>query len=189
MTDIVQRNVSVSMIRDNLEDIPGDTWPMGVSLRWYQPGDEWHWLRIHELADQYNTVTHDLYVREFGLDAAVLSQRQAYLVVGQDELVGTATAWWNEDYHGQPYGRLHWVAIVPEMQGRKLARPLLSAVCRRMKALGDKRAYLVTSTGRVAAINLYVRFGFVPEIRCQDDLAVWRQMQPYVKGRLLLEHR
>ena len=62
---------------------------------------------------------------------------------------GTTTAWYNEDYRGLPFGRVHWVAIVPEMQGRGLAKPIMSAVCHRLRELGHGRAYLTTTTVRI----------------------------------------
>jgi len=99
----------------------------------------------------------------------------------QGEAIGTATAWFNNDYYGQPYGQLHWVAIVPEAQGQGLAKPLLSIVLNRMAELGHTRCYLGTSTARIPAINLYCKFGFVPHVRNADDLAVWREMRPLVK--------
>ncbi|MBN1936661.1 MAG: GNAT family N-acetyltransferase [Anaerolineae bacterium] len=190
---IIERNLTVNMIRDDLENIPLDDLSAGVSLRWYRPGDEQHWVDIHVEADPYNEITREVYVQEFGADASnsqVLGRRQAYLVDdGTGKVFGTATAWWDDNYHGLPYGRIHWVAIVPSMQGKGLARPLLSIVCRRMKELGDVRAYLVTSTGRIPAINLYARFGFRPDIRSEDDLIVWRDVQEHVKVPLVLQVR
>ena len=54
-----------------------------------------------------------------------------------------------------------------------MSRPLLSAVCERMVALGDQAAYLVTATGRIPALNLYFGFGFLPDI-VFDGIARWR---------------
>ncbi len=186
--NIVERNVSVNMIRNDLEHIPEHPLPPGISLRWYQPGDEQHWVDIHLLADPYNKIDLALWRREFGGDARILSQRQAFLVQEETGYVfGTATAWWDDDYYGQPYGRIHWVAIVPAMQGQGLARPLLSIVCRQLKALGSERAYLVTSTGRIPAINLYARFGFRPHIRTAEEREIWHQVQAYVRVPLGLD--
>lgn len=188
--NVVERNVSVNMIRDDLENLPLYDLPAGVSLHWYRPGDEQSWVDIHIEADPYNQITRELWAKEFGTDAEILGQRQAYLVDdATGRVFGTASAWWDDDYHGLPYGRIHWVAITPSMQGKGLARPLLSAVCRRMKELSHVRAYLVTSTGRVPAINLYACFGFQPDIRSEGDLAVWRQVQAHVKAPLALQMR
>ncbi len=188
--NVVKGNVTVNMIRDDWDGLAAYDLPAGVSLHWYRPGNERHWVDIHLEADPYNKITRAVYVREFGLDAALLGQRQAFLVDDATGwFFGTATAWWNDDYHGQPFGRLHWVAIAPAMQGRGLSKPLLSAVCRRIKELGDARAYLVTSTARIPAINLYARMGFQPDIRCPEDLAVWRAVQEHVRLPLSLQLR
>ena len=180
--DIVQRNVSIAMVREHLNDIPEYELPPGFSLRRYQPGDEEHWVRIHLEADRYSTITPELFVREFGADPQLLAERQYYLVDADGNVIGTATAWLDENYKGRVYGRVHWVAIVPAMQGRGLAKPLMAAVCRRLRELGHDRAYLITSTARIPAIHLYLKFGFVPEIRNPEDREVWRELLPLLKG-------
>ena len=63
--DITQQYLNIRMIREHLEDIPEYNWPTGYSIRWYQPGDEKSWCRIHLLADKYTDVTLDLHEKEF----------------------------------------------------------------------------------------------------------------------------
>jgi GNAT superfamily N-acetyltransferase len=162
------------MIRADLEGIGTYTLPAGYSLRRYRPGDEAEWVRIHELADEYNVITAEDFEREFGGDVESLALRQYYLCDARGAAVGTATAWFNDDYNGRPYGRVHWVAIVPDHQGRGLSKPLLGAVCSRLRELGHDRAYLTTDARRIAAICLYLKFGFVPEIRGDADRRAWR---------------
>ena len=149
------------MVRERLERFPEFPLPAGFSIRWYQAGDEEVWLQIHRSAERLQSVTPELFGQQFGSDAALLSERQCYLVATGGEAIGTATAWFNDDFEGARFGRVHWVAVTPDYQGRGLARPLLTAVCRRLQDLGHDRAYLTTSAARVAAIKLYRRFGFV----------------------------
>jgi GNAT superfamily N-acetyltransferase len=86
---------------------------------------------------------------------------------------------------GREYGRVHWVAIVPEWQRHGLAKPLLTVVCQRLQELGHERAYLTTAPERIPAINLYLSFGFVPEVRSDEALRAWKEIE--VKfGRSLL---
>jgi ribosomal protein S18 acetylase RimI-like enzyme len=172
--NIIQANHSVIMRRDTLNDVPE------YSLRRYQPGDEARWTQIHQLADEYNTFTSETFAQQFGDDEAILRERQYYLCAG-DETIGTATAWWNDDFEGERWGQVHWVAVVPQFQGRGLAQPLLAAVCRRLRELGHERAYLGTSTARVAAISLYRKFGFMPHIRSENDAQLWEEVEEFLK--------
>ncbi|MCD6291766.1 MAG: GNAT family N-acetyltransferase [Anaerolineae bacterium] len=187
--DIVRRNISINMVREHLDDIPDYPPPPGYLIHWYEPGDEKHWLNIHLVADKYSTITPELYVREFGRDPQLLHKRQFFLLSPTGAAIGTATAWFDDDYQGLPYGRVHWVAIVPEMQGRGLGKVLMTTVCKRLRALGHDRAYLVTSTARIPAINLYLQFGFMPHIRSEEDLRVWQALRPRLKGPVYLDKR
>ncbi len=178
---IIESNVSVLMRRDTICGLPDHALPQHhspakqYSLRPYRSGDAAHWTRIHLAADQYNEFTPDSFAVQFGEDETILSERQFFLCAG-DETIGTATAWWNDSFEGAAWGQVHWVAIAPPFQGRGLAKPLLCAVCRRLQELGHERIFLDTSTARVPAIRLYQSFGFVPHIRNQTDVFVWRAL-------------
>jgi ribosomal protein S18 acetylase RimI-like enzyme len=78
-------------------------------------------------------------------------------------------------------GRVHWVAILPAFQGRGLAKPLLTAVCLRLRELGHTSAYLSTSAARIPALNLYRQFGFAPVIRDEMERAVWQEIELYLR--------
>lgn len=161
--------VSISMIRESLDDIQNHPLPEGFSLRWYQPHDERIWVKIHEQADQYNMITPELFDRVFNRDFDALMERQCYLLDSRQNAVGTATAWFDNRNEGKYDGRVHWIAILPEMQGKGLAKPLLSVVCQRLRKLGHERTRLTMQLERIAAINLYLQFGFKPEIKTIDD--------------------
>jgi len=196
-----EMNLPVKMTRANLDHLPEFALPAGFLLRWYQAGDEAHWLRIHLAADHFNEITPDLFQRQFavhpargrqpassnearnGLKSAPreLRERQAYLLASSGEVIGTGTAWFNDHFEGARWGRVHWMAILPELQGRGLGKSLLSAICRRLRELGHERAYLTTSTARVPAIKLYLQFGFEPLIRQAEDERVWRKLFPLAK--------
>lgn len=175
--NVRERNVRVVMVREDLDSIPEFPLPTGYSVRWYQPGDEQHWLDIHRAADKYNAITPDLFAREFGAAREALKEGQCFLFDANQSPVGTATAWFNDNFNGAAYGRVHWVAVVPAHQGRGLGKALTSIVCCRLRALGHARAYLTTSTARLPAIKLYRCFGFMPLIRTADDDAIWRDVE------------
>ncbi len=169
-------NHSVNMIRPTLTGIPANAPPEGFSVRAYQPGDEAHWVAIHELADKWNTVTLATWEREFGFAPEELGRRQLFLC-HEGQVIGTASAWYDGDYHGRPFGRVHWVAIVPEYHGRGLGKPLMATVLQRLVELGHDAAYLVTSTARVPAISLYLWCGFTPELRTAQDRDHWEVLR------------
>ena len=172
-------NINVSMVRATLADLPHFALPAPYSLRWYQPGDEKYWVDIHVAADRYHTFTAETFLREFEADRALLPTRQAYLCDGTGQPVGTTSAWFYPDEENEDYGLVHWVAIQPALHGQGLAKPLLALVCQRLQALGHRRAYLNTSTGRLPAIGLYLKFGFVPKMRRdrENTLRAWRQVR------------
>ena len=176
-------NVPVLMVRPTLTDLPQHSLPAGYSLRWYRPGDAAIWTAIQSVAEKFEPILATLFQKEFGDNELELARRQAFLLSPHGTEIGTATAWFNAAYRGQSYGRIHWVAIVPEFQGRKLAKPLLSAVCNRLVALGHPRAYLATATGRLPAIQLYLTFGFVPEIRDAAERLLWEKTMALLPGR------
>jgi GNAT superfamily N-acetyltransferase len=169
------------MVRPTLDALPVYPLPEGFALRTYRPGDEQAWVDIHVDADRWNRITLETFWKEFGADPAPLAGRQFYLCDAAGLPVGTATGWFNHDYYGAAWGRIHWVALRPSHHGRGLSRPLLAAACWRMRELGHDKAYLVTSTARIPAINLYRSFGFEPEIRCPQDEAAWRLVRPFFK--------
>ena len=150
----------ITMVHPDLGKVPGRHLTPGLEVRWYQSGDEDEWVRIHELADRYNTASLKLYADEFTDEGLSLEDRQFYLVDRSGQYVATATAWagTDEKFHG--YGRLHWVAVIPGYQNQGIGGMLVSIACQRLVELGYKEAFLTTSTLRPAAIHLYEKFGF-----------------------------
>lgn len=191
-----QKDHPVKMTRANLDSLPEFKLPSGFALRWYQPDDEAHWLRIHLAAEQFNPITPEIFQKQFvveaerglqpasarvrgsGLKSALqeLRERQCYLLAPTDEVIGTGTAWFNDNFEGARWGRVHWMAVAPEFQGRGLGNALLFTVCTRLRELGHERAYLTTSTARIPAIKMYLKFGFAPVIRCAEDEVVWKEI-------------
>lgn len=178
----VEANMPVSMVRDDLDDIPYFELPSNYALKWYELGDEKAWISIHERSDSFNDFSVELFVREFEERPEDLPRRQCFILDESGTPIGTGTAWFNENYNNWgTIGRLHWIAIVPERQGVGLAKPLLTILCRRLKELGHQKAYLTTSTVRIPAINLYLKYGFKPEIQAENDEIAWSQIKSLLK--------
>jgi GNAT superfamily N-acetyltransferase len=170
--------IGVSMIRETLDDLPLFDLPASYTLRWYQPGDEESWVEIHNAADPSHPYSLEKFAREFEADRALLPSRQAYLCSSDGKPVGTTSAWFYQ-VEQKEFGLVHWVAIHPQHQGRGLANPLLSLICHRLRELGHTQAYLNTSTSRIPAIGLYLKFGFVPHSHGDDAKAflAWSQIR------------
>ena len=182
--DVVSENLPIALACRDLIATPRFELPEGIRARPYRQGDEPLWLKIQGAADRYNEITLELFRRQFGWDPSPLEERQLYLCSSAGEHIGTATAWFDPAYRGERWGRVHWVAIVPEWQGRGLGRALMSLTCQRLIELGHRRAFLTTSTARLPALNLYLQFGFLPEIRGESDRDAWRRMEPYLAGAI-----
>jgi GNAT superfamily N-acetyltransferase len=176
--DIIQQDLYIRMERDDLAGIADYPLPPDFSLRWYRPGDEQQWVVIHRSAEKHVEVDRQVYTDVFGNDIAALQERQCFLMDADQVPIATATAWFDDDYYGHRYGRVHWVAVVPEYQGRGLSKCLMSIILGRMIDLGHDRTYLRTSTSRLAAITLYAGFGFTPSLRTTDDRTIWGQLNP-----------
>jgi len=178
----IEQNAKVAMERASLAGVPEYGLPQGFALRWYRGGDEVAWRKIQAAADQYNDISADLFLTAFGSEQAAHEQRICLLTTAAGDPIGTAAAWWGQEGAEGARGRVHWVAIVPAFQGRGLAKPLLAAVCLRLRDLGHASAYLTTSAARIPALNLYHQFGFVPLIREEAERAVWREIELYLQG-------
>lgn len=156
---------SLRMWRANLNDIPEAALPNGLRVVDYKSGDAGAWTQIHRetyAADPVD-ITDDLHARQFGEDDAVITQRQLFIETADGQKIATATAWYNDNSQPQRVGQVHWVAILPQWQGKGLAKPLLRAVLLRLRELGHDKTMLITQSTRVAAIRLYLAFGFRPE--------------------------
>jgi len=163
----------IFLLRPDLENIPQFSLKAPFTLQTYRKGDEENWFRIYKAADHYNKIYSSMFKEYFGADELKLGKRQFYICNEEGVSIATATSWYNNDYHGENIGRIHWVAVHPEYQGLGLAKPLISNTLNRLKELGHTKCYLRTLSVRTPAICLYLSFGFRPDIRCDEDQQIW----------------
>ena len=178
-------NANIYMVRPDLGKLPEFEMPSPCTLRTYLSGDEAAWKQIHVVADTLNTFTNSTFPDQFGTDTSQIVENQFYIADSSGRAVGTATAW-HCRLDGRPAddGLVHWVAVAPDHQGKGLSKPLLSAVCARLRDRGFERAYLGTSSARPAALGLYLSFGFVPDIREPAHRAVWGRVRARLGHRV-----
>jgi GNAT superfamily N-acetyltransferase len=173
---LTMNNIDVWMIHRDLAAAPRYAMPAGYSMCAYRPGDVAAWVRIQQAAETFFTPTAQTFAESMGSDEAVLAERVRFLVDERGEEIGTITAWSDAEFDGVDRGRIHWVALHPSAQGRGLAKPMLSAACDLLLARGYDNAWLWTGTGRTAALNLYLQFGFTAHPRDEADRAAWRDV-------------
>lgn len=170
--------ISLMMIRENLDNIPQHTLPVGFSIRNFVRGEGEIWAKVNADADVFASIDEAVsrFNKEFAESVDEMESRCFFIVDdASDRAVGTAMAWYGADFDGELCGRVHFVAIVPEYQGRGLAKPLITAVLNRMAESHDK-AILATQAFRHAAINLYLNFGFKPNCFQSTCPEAWRQL-------------
>ena len=176
----------IKMFRDNLENIPTFALPDEYSVKWYEKGDEKLWLQIHTEAEKDVETSLERFKSEFGSDSDLLAQRQLFLLDSGQNPIGTVTAWFG-DFEGELIGRIHWLAVVPGKQGQGLAKALTTIACNRLHQLGHKKVFLTTHPVKTPAVNLYLKFGFVPVIENTEDLHIWQKLQKKLKTPFDLE--
>lgn len=166
--DKTVEHIEFAMYLNDLSFVPTFTLPPGYSIRMFEPGEEHFWIEIERRAGEFSTPErgHSAFGRDFRPAYERLPRQMFFLVHDEDGPVGTATAWFGE-HAGRTMGQLHWVAIVPEHQGRGLAKPLVSAAMMRL-AEDHSEAFLTTQTWSWRAVGMYRAFGFETIIEGPD---------------------
>jgi GNAT superfamily N-acetyltransferase len=169
----------VTMVCESLENIPQHALPPGYRMRLYRPGDRRRWVRIWQASERFVKVTARTFDAAFGADLRAMARRGLFLVAPDGRDVGTITAWYQRRYFGRPWGRIHWVAVLPAHRGRGLSKAMI-----RLRALGHRRVMLQTETPRLAAIRTYLGFGFVPDMRPAEAQRAWGLVAQALPGLL-----
>lgn len=175
---------SVNMIRPHLRDIPEAPFAPGWGMRPMTVQDIGLWTDIQIDAEPFVTIKADLFMNQFGGDLEAVPQRCFLLTDPRGLGMGTISAWYNRDFRGADYGRVHWVSVRPCCQGKGLGKAELAYAMRALAAWHDK-AYLVTSTERVGAIKMYLDFGFAPDLEAEGGRERWAALAATLKHPLL----
>jgi ribosomal protein S18 acetylase RimI-like enzyme len=156
----------VQMFRPNMDSIPSYSLPPGYSIQLYKPNsnDDQNWAEIATAAGEFRSVQEgrDLFEKNFlnETDKHLLPERLYFLVNSEGKYIGQAMAWSNT-LDDEVQGSVYWVAIIPEYQGKKLAKPLVYTVLKKISEYSNKCS-LHTQTTSWRAINMYADFGFKP---------------------------
>lgn len=170
--------IHIVMVRDNLDDIPQHPLPEGYSIRTFKAGEGPVWAAIGAAAGTLSSLENALeqFNKEFLEPVDDMESRCFFIVEDKsNRAVGTAMAWYDPSFNGEPYGRVHWVSMIPEFQGKGLAKPLMTAVLNRLAQSHDK-AVLGTQTFRKPAVRLYLDLGFGPFFKHETCPRAWKDL-------------
>ena len=173
------QNYNVRMNRHHMENIPQFRMPSGFHIRNYRRDEGHIWTRIQRAAEPYMEIDDGLFEREFGSDLPAMEDRSFFLITDTGHEIGTITAWWQA-----AWGRIHWVAIHPDYQGRGLSKPMMAVAMARLQRSHD-RCFLNTSTARLPAIKVYLDFGFTPDLSSAEDRVAWAAVADVLDHPLL----
>ena len=180
------KNHSVRMIREHIENIPQFPIPEGFAIRNYRRNEGHIWTRIQKAAEPYIDIDDELFSREFKRDLLAMEDRSFFLTTDTGDEIGTITAWWQPEMDGKDWGQIHWVAVHPDYQGRGLSKPMMSVAMTRLKA-SHERCFLGTSTRRIAAVKVYLDFGFIPDLSCENSQEAWTEVASVIEHPLLAQ--
>ncbi|MEK3889486.1 GNAT family N-acetyltransferase [Bacillus sp. FSL K6-3431] len=181
------KRIPLKMVRKNLLNIPEYSLPTGFQMRLFEKGDEHNWTRVETNVDEFKNEKAALehFTKEFGSLIDEMSTRCVFIEDKQGEVIATTTAWYGDlNGDGEISGRIHWVGVVPEYQGKKLSKPLLSAAMN-ILAQHHSKAYLTSQTTSYQAINMYLNYGFEPFITGPSCYEAWELMEKTLNRQIL----
>jgi len=167
----------VKMFRSNMDSIPSYPLPSGYTIQLYKSNsnDDQKWAEITTAAGEFRSIQqgHERFIKDFlnHKDNHLLSERLHFLINSEGRYIGTAMAW-SAELDGETQGGLHWLSIIPEYQGKKLAKPLVSTVLKKISEYSSK-CFLDTQTTSWRAINMYTDFEFKPYMKTKHSEKSW----------------
>ncbi len=181
--------IRLTMVNDKLKAFPSVSLPDGFRFTRYNPGDEIWWAKVEAAAGEFDSVESALrrFEEEFGPYKDQLQERCVFLEHETAGIIGTATAWYG-NFRDEIIGRLHWVAIHPDFQGKKLARPLIKEAMN-ILARYHRKSYLTTQTTSFKAIKIYLDLGFVPFETSERCKAGWRMLAELLNHPALADYK
>ena len=180
---------SFHMVRDGFDDVPDFALPAGYRFRGFRDSDDAVWTALQRAAEPFFDIADGLFEEQYGPQRAALPERMWFVESDAGQSVASISAWWeNEPPTPQDRGRIHWVVVHPEHQGRGLSKAMMTKAMTRL-AQSHSGAVLGTSSGRPWAVKVYLDFGFLPdtaELVKPEILQAWRDVQSVI-GHPVLE--
>lgn len=183
---VAMKRMRVAMIRADLQDIPEYSLPKGFKLRLFQAGDDVDWARVETAVGEFESEAEAIerFNQEFGSNLDEFAKRCLFIENENGKIIGTTTAWYGSLEEGDTIiGRIHWVSIIPEYQGKGLSKPLLTAAMK-LLAKYHSKAYLTSQTTSYKALNMYLQYGFEPVMRDAADEEAWEIVEEKLNRKI-----
>ena len=175
---------SIIMLRPDMTNIPDFPFPQGYGIRLLTGDDIGLWTDIERDAEPFIQIRDTTFMDAFGDDLEAVRWRCHIITNPKGLGIGTISAWYDHDFRGQDYGRIHWVALRPSCQGIGLGKAALSYALKQLAQWHD-RCYLVTQAERTVAVHLYLQFGFEPDFTPANACANWHELGTRLKHPVL----
>jgi mycothiol synthase len=161
------------MRRPNLDDLPEiPPLPPGYVLREFQPDD------LEPVAALMRAAFDDPQWTPEKFNAALIEApdvKKTFVIAYEGTPVATASARLRPERFPDS-GYVHWVAVDPAHQGKRLGYIVTLAVLHEFVRLGCKDAVLETDDTRLPAIKTYQNLGFQPEHTHESHPERWAEV-------------
>jgi ribosomal protein S18 acetylase RimI-like enzyme len=178
----------INMLKTDMDNVIDSPLPNGYSFRLYKKGDRELWVDLYNRLDEHSEVTTKEFDESFGADHALLSKNMFFLCEGSKE-IGTITAWPEDDIGGVKTLRLHWAGVDKDHRGLHLGSALMSFILKHMREQGCKACVLGTGEKRIEALNLYLKFGFLPVIYTDKYSPLEDQKESWLRVKQLIAEK
>jgi mycothiol synthase len=156
---MAQQRELLIMERELDEEMPEPVIPAGVQIRTFAPSrDEQEWLRVNAVAFAHHP-------EQALIDEDDLADRMAepwfdpkgfFVATIQGTMVGFH---WTKQHQDQ-LGEVYVLGVIPSAGGRGLGKALLVTGLRSLQERGSTRVQLYVEADHLAAIELYLNYGF-----------------------------
>lgn len=181
------KRIPLKMKRADLKHIPEYQLPEEYKIRFFREGEENIWARVETSVDEFANEAAALahFEKEFSPFLHEMRKRCLFIENCDGQVIGTTTAWYGIlEGEQNVTGRIHWVAVVPEYQGKKLSKPLLAKAMQVLAEYHDS-AYLTSQTTSYQAVNMYLNFGFEPYLTNETDIEAWKLLEDVLDRTIL----
>lgn len=152
----------VLLVRPARTPIRSFNLPEGFCFTYFKEGDEASWSEIESRVGEFDTPREalDYFTQEYMHYSTELKKRCLFIENPDGKKVATSTAWWSRR-NRKSIPSLHWIAVIPEFQGKGLAKAGVSESLKHYVGLdGDRNCFLHTQTWSYKAIGIYLKLGF-----------------------------